>query len=304
MNTVRIHSISEFHRTLHLPPPAHPLISVVAYADVVAGKIGLPAYAMIADYYSISVKRGVNGKMLYGQQEYDYEEGVMYFLAPGQVLRSTPLPDENSEPSGWIMLIHPDFLWNTPLANSIRRYEFFGYAVNEALFLSAKEEAIINALVSNIQQEYSANIDPFSQGIIIAHLATLLNYAERFYQRQFLTRKVSNHRLLDRLEALLRAYFNDGDAIKRGLPSVQYLAGELHVSPNYLSSMLKTITGQNTQQLIHEKLIDRAKEFLSSTDHSVSEIAYELGFEHPQSFSKLFKSKTNQSPAQFRSSFN
>jgi AraC-like DNA-binding protein len=203
-----------------------------------------------------------------------------------------------------MLFIHPDFLWGTSLAKNIKKYGYFDYSVNEALFLSEKEESIINGIVKNIENEYHANIDKFSQDIIISHLETLLNYAERFYQRQFITRKITNHKILDRLEKLLSNYFNSDDLITKGLPTVQYISDNLNVSPTYLRSLLKTLTGQSTQQHIHEKLIEKAKEKLSTTDLSVSEIAYELGFEHLQSFSKLFKTKTKQSPLEFRQSFN
>ena len=175
--------------------------------------------------------------------------------------------------------------------------------MNEALFLSEKEELTLNNIIQNIKQEYHANIDHFSQNIIISQLETLLNYAERFYQRQFITRKITNHHVLDRLEKLLDVNFQD-DELRKGIPSVQHVADALNVSPSYLSGLLRVLTGQSTQQHIHDKLIERAKEKLSTTDLSVSEIAYSLGFEHPQSFSKLFKSKTLLSPLEFRQSFN
>jgi AraC-like DNA-binding protein len=242
--------------------------------------------------------------MHYGQQEYDFDEGVMYFLAPKQVLQASPVVGPNARPSGWILLVHPDFLWNTTLAKTIKKYEFFDYSVNEALFLSEKEEMILKNIIENIQQEYHSNTDKFSQNIIISQIETLLNYAERFYQRQFITRKISNHKILTRLENLLTDYFNNDNLVTKGLPTVQYVADILNVSPNYLSGVLKTTTGQSTQQHIHDKLIEKAKEKLSITDLSVSEIAYELGFEHPQSFSKFFKTKTHLSPLEFRQSFN
>ena len=304
MKPIRIKTISEFHKLNFLPPPDHPLISVVDYAMVAEAKKENPLQSMVSDYYSVSVKRGLSGKMRYGQQEYDFDEGVMYFLAPGQVLQPGPPNDETAKPSGWILLIHPDFLWNTSLAKNIRRYEYFDYAVNEALFLSDKEEAIINSIVQNIQQEAQTNIDKFSQGIIISQLETLFNYAERFYQRQFITRKISSHKILDRLEQFLSDYFKDDNVVVNGLPTVQKIADALNTSPSYLSGLLKSLTGQNTQQHIHNKLIEKAKEKLSTTDLSVSEIAYELGFEHPQSFNKLFKAKTALSPLAFRQSFN
>jgi len=300
----RIKSITEFHSIFRLPKPEHPLISVVDYAMLVKAKSLVDISVTIADYHAISVKRGLSQKMRYGQQAYDFDEGVMYFLAPGQVLHATPASDSDANASGWILLIHPDFLWNSPLADMMQRYEFFDYAVHEALFLSDKEETTLNNIIANIKQEYQSNIDRFSQNIIISQLGTLLNYAERFYQRQFLTRKITNHELLDRLDKLLRGYFQGDDLLAKGLPTVQDVAAALHVSPGYLSSLLKVLTGQSTQQHIHEKLIEKAKAQLSTTSLTVSEIAYGLGFEHPQSFSKLFKSKTNVSPLEFRQSFN
>lgn len=294
----RIKSITEFHRLRGLPPPKHPLISVVDYS------IMTPTHgSVVFDYYSLSIKRGV-GKMFYGQQEYDFDEGVMYFMAPNQVLRVEQGQNDSADRSGWILLIHPDFLWNTHLAKNIKHYEFFGYSVHEALFLSEKEETIVNTLIQNIQHEYQANIDKFSQQIIISQIEVLLNYAERFYNRQFLTRKITNHKILNRLDELLTAYFNDDGLTTKGLPTVLYVSEALNLSPNYLSSVLKTLTGQSTQQHLHHKLIEKAKEKLSTTDLSVSEIAYALGFEHSQSFSKLFKLKTKLSPMEFRQSFN
>ena len=203
-----------------------------------------------------------------------------------------------------MLLIHPDFLWNTPLAQKIKQFEYFDYSVHEALCLSQKEENIINGVIQNIEQEYHSNIDKLSQGIIIAQLEVLLNYSERFYQRQFITRKISSHKILESLERILNEYFEKDDLIKNGLPSVNHISEQLNVSPNYLRGLLKTLTGLNTQQHIHEKLIQKAKEKLSTTDLSISEIAYALGFEHSQSFSKLFKTKTNLSPLAFRQSFN
>ncbi|MFC7526775.1 helix-turn-helix domain-containing protein [Parapedobacter sp. GCM10030251] len=305
MNPLTVKTVSDFHKLHQLAPPEHPLISVVDYAQVVEAKRNNPIMPpLVADYYSISVKRGLTGKMRYGQQEYDFDEGVMYFLAPKQVLHASPAPDENSHPSGWILLIHPDFLWGTSLAKAIKQYEFFDYSVSEALFLSEKEEATLNGIIANIKQEYHANIDKFSQRIIISQIETLLNYSERFYERQFITRKITNHQILNRLEDLLDDYFNGDNLMLKGAPTVQFVADALNVSPNYLSGLLKVLTGQSTQQHIHEKLIEKAKEKLSTTSLSVSEIAYELGFEHSQSFSKLFKAKTNQSPLEFRQAFN
>jgi len=299
----RIKTISEFHRLRGLPPPGHPLISLVDYADIRHSPENNPV-SWIFDFYSISLKRNFNAKMKYGQQDYDFDEGIMFFISPGQVFKIEVGQEPASKHSGWILLVHPDFLWNTPLAKTIRQYEYFDYSANEALFLSEKEEATIISTMQNIQQEYHSNIDKFSQGIIIAQLELLLTYADRFYQRQFITRKITNHKILNRLEDILTESFNSDALAKKGLPTVQYISEALNVSPGYLSALLKALTGQSTQQHIHGKLIEKAKEKLSTTDLSVSEIAYELGFEHPQSFSKLFKTKTNLSPLEFRQSFN
>lgn len=299
---ISIKTISDFHQYNGLPKPEHPLISIVDYAKLKSA-YAEGANALTFGYYTISLKRGVS-KMFYGQQEYDFDEGVLYFMAPNQILRVNNNPTEPSQRSGWLLLIHPDFLWHTSLASKIRQYEFFDYAVNEALFLSEKEEEILNSIVQNIRQEYHGNIDQFSQNIIISQIETLLNYSERFYQRQFLTRKISNHQILARLEKLLTDFFNSDEVITKGLPTVQFVANTLNVSASYLSSLLKVLTGESTQQHIHKKLIEKAKEKLSTTDLSVSEIAYELGFEHPQSFNKLFKTKTKLSPLEFRHSFN
>lgn len=298
----RFKTISEYHQVRGLAKPEHPLISVINLEEVKqlpGGEI-----SMVNDFYSISLKRNFAGKIKYGQQDFDFDEGIMFFMAPGQVLRIELEKDTLLQQSGWMLLIHPDFLWNTPLAKTIKQYEYFDYAVHEALFLSEKEETTIGAIMQNIQQEYRSNIDRFSQTVIIAQLELLLAYSERFYHRQFITRKIANHQILDRLEDILAGCFTDKAIEKNGLPTVQQVAEALNVSPNYLSGLLKTLTGVSTQQHIHNKLIEKAKEKLSTTVLSVSEIAYALGFEHSQSFSKLFKSKTNFSPLEFRQSFN
>jgi AraC-like DNA-binding protein len=306
MASMKIHkckSISEYHKFRGLPKPEHPLISVVNFEAITHLREDEPKN-FVLDFYSIVLKRNFNGKLKYGQQEYDFDEGVMLFMAPGQVFsieadRSLPLKH-----TGWMVLVHPDFLWNTPLAKTIKQYAYFGYSVHEALFLSDKEEAMVIGMMRNIEGEYHANTDKFSQTVMIAQLELLLTYGERFYNRQFITRKITNHSVLDRLEVILTDYFNGDKLVNKGLPTVQYLAEALNISPNYLSGLLKVLTGQSTQQHIHDKLIEKAKEKLSTTDLSVSEIAYQLGFEHSQSFSKLFKSKTRLSPLEFRHSFN
>ncbi|QOG01571.1 AraC family transcriptional regulator [Flavobacterium sp. MDT1-60] len=295
----RIKSITDAHRLAGLEKPNHPLISIV---DVSQIKNRPEVNAVIFDFYVVSLKKGCNN-LLYGQQKYDFDEGSMAFMSPGQILCS----EEDELPpnlQGWMMFVHPDFLWNTSLAKKIKQYDYFDYSANEALFVSDKEETMMNAIIENIRQEYNANIDKFSQDVIIAQLELMFTYAQRFYERQFITRKITSHKLLERLEDILKDYFNNEDLLSKGLPTVHNVADNLNISSKYLGTLLKQLTGQTTQQHIHEKLIDKAKEKLSTTELSVSEIAYELGFEHSQSFSKLFKTKTKQSPLEFRAGFN
>lgn len=303
MEPYRIKSIKDYHQILGMPNPEHPLISVINLKEF-NPPAGNQKVKVIFDFYIISLKRSVNGKIRYGygQQHYDFDAGMLFFISPGQVFSVEA--DDDFTTTGWMLLIHPDFLWNMPLAKTIKQYGYFDYAVNEALFVSEKEEATIIAIIDNIEREYHTTIDKFSHTIIISQLESLLSYSERFYQRQFITRRIAHHQVLERLEALLATYFNSDDLAKQGLPSVQYIADALHLSPNYLSALLKTLTGKSTQQHIQDKLIEKAKEKLSTTDLGISEIAYALGFEYPQSFGKLFKSKTNLSPLAFRQSFN
>ncbi len=302
MKPKKINTISEFHQIRGLPGPAHPLISLIDYSKTTIRPEHI-GQRWLLNFYSIGLKRNV-GTLRYGQQDYDFDEGLMSFISPGQILSIVPNNKPDVKPSGWILLIHPDFLWNSTLAGKIREYDFFGYVINEALFLSEKEESTIRGIFQQIRMEYQGNTDQFSQDIILSQIEVLLNYCERFYQRQFTTRKKSSHQVLVRLENILEEYFSSENLSESGLPSVLDLSQQLNLSPNYLSSLLKSLTGLNTQQHIHEKLITKAKEKLSTSDLTVSEIAFQLGFEYSQSFSKLFKAKTNQSPLEFRQSFN
>ncbi|MFD0990773.1 helix-turn-helix domain-containing protein [Mariniflexile jejuense] len=213
------------------------------------------------DFYMVSLKRNFTGNInyLYGQQPYDFDAGILFFIAPNQVFSF--YADDDYTSTGWMLLIHPDFLWNTVLAKNITKYEYFKYSVNEALHLSENEETIIENLIQNIQQEYRSNIDKFSETIIITQIETLLTYADRFYNRQFLIRKKVNHQILNRLEAILIDYFNNDDLLlTKGIPTVQFIAEKLAVSPNYLSGLLKILTSKSTQEHIHDKLIEKAKE--------------------------------------------
>ncbi|TPN85188.1 helix-turn-helix domain-containing protein [Aquimarina algicola] len=300
----RLSKISDYHNFANLSAPSHPLISLVDYSKVRYPE-DIKGSKLVQEYYSIGLKRNVPYKFFYGQQEYDFDEGLMTFIAPNQVMSIGKNPNIGSkDPSGWLLFVHPDFLWNTALAKSIKSYEFFGYSIRESLFLSEREEQMMVGILKNIEREYLSNTDKFSQKIIVSQLELLLNYAERFYERQFITRNKSNHHILEKLETILISHFKEDNLIEIGLPSVEHIASQLNLSPNYLSSMLTSLTGMSTQQHIHNKLIEKAKEQLSITQLPISEIAYSLGFERPSSFTKLFKSKTQVSPLAFRKSFN
>lgn len=298
---LKIKGINALVQLRGLPDIKHPLISVINITELKERPKNLDIL-VTTDFYFIGMSKSTQAclKMKYGQQEYDFDKGVMKFIAPGRVFSFNTDQEEEISLDGWLLMLHPDFLWNHPLALKIKQYEFFDYSVNEALFLSDSEEQTISGLFKNIEQEYSTNIDKFSQGIIISLIESLLGYSERFYQRQFITRKISHHGIVSQLEALLEKAFSQEALENNGIPTVKDISSQLNISPNYLSGLLKTLTGNSTLQHIQEKIIERAKEKLTMTDLSVNEIAFELGFEYPQSFSKLFKTRTNISPLEFR----
>ena len=248
------------------------------------------------DFYMVSQKKIPCGVVKYGRNTYDFDEGVMMFVAPGQVISSTL----ENEPNGWALFFHPDLIRSTTLGQKISEYSFFSYDVNEALHLSDKEKQTVTAIVDQIRDEYSANIDVHTQALIVSQLELLLNYATRFYGRQFITRTTNNGDQISRFESYLTKYFDSQKPYTEGLPSVKQCAEHLGFSPDYLSDLLKQETGKNAQDHIHYLLIDRAKTALLSTSDSVSEIAYSLGFEYPQYFSKLFKKKVGVTPGEFR----
>jgi AraC-like DNA-binding protein len=296
----KFESLSELHRALGLPKPLHPLISLVENKDNEIDSGKLPG-SFIYNFYKISYKKNLSGKLKYGQSYYDFNEGGMFFKAPNQVSSNG---ENNGDHRGFTLLFHPDFLAGYPLSKKIKQYGFFSYSVNEALHLSDKEKETIISIFKTINEELQNRIDDFSQDVIISQIETLLNYSNRFYKRQFITRKSVNSDLLQKLEEILADYFSNEKSLMQGIPTVQYLAEALNISPSYLSDMLRSLTGQNAQQHIHNKLIDKAKERISTTNLTISEIAYELGFKHPQSFSKIFKRKCGVSPLEFRQSFN
>lgn len=297
----KIPSIAALHSLLKLRKPLHPLISVFDFADVSIEPETL-LNAVTSDFYIVAIKKDCAGKCKYGQQYYDFENGIMYFLAPQQVLQFEDIL--LSEVKGMVLAVHPDFLQGYPLASQIKNYGYFSYSSNEALHLSEREEDSVVTIMNNISREIEINIDRFTQDLLVTNVELLLKYCDRYYNRQFLIRKKVNNDLLAKLENLLNDYFKGNKLSVNGIPTVQFLAQELNLTPNYLSDMLRVHTGQTTQQHIQNRLIEEAKVLLSTTAMSVSEIAYHLGFEHTQSFHRLFKNRTLVSPLQFRQSFN
>lgn len=294
------HSIATMNRALGIPEPAHPLIAINDFQDITAD-ISEISKGVVMDFYKISYNGQHIGPIRYGQGQYDFSNGGLSFISPNQLIAKH---DDSSECPSTNLVIHPDFFNGYPLAANIKKYGFFSYSTAEALQLTEKEKETVLGVFKNIRDELNQRLDHFSQGVIISQIELLLNYSNRFYNRQFITQRSVNHNLLSRLETLLENYFRQKDGLRKGLPTVQYIAGELNVSPSYLSDVLRSFTGLNTQQLLHQKLIEKAKDYLSSDTLTVAEIAYELGFEHPQSFNKLFKNKMNISPLEFRQSFN
>lgn len=300
-NSEDFESITAIHRALGLPAPQHPLISLLNAQDLRSST--RPSGAHVLNFYKISFKTALSGKVRYGQGYYDFDEGGLLFASPNQVIGSDG--DEDTEDlSYYTMLIHPDFLHGYPLARKVKQYGYFSYGTNEALHLSESEKAIILSVFHIIEQELNSRIDEFSQEVVVSQIELLLNYANRFYKRQFITRKIVSNDMLERLEILLDDYFNTEKTASLGIPTVQFLSDQLNVTSSYLSDMLRALTGMNTQQHIHNKLVEKAKEKLSLTSLTIAEIAFDLGFEHPQSFSRFFKMKAKVSPVEFRQSFN
>ncbi|MEN2401623.1 helix-turn-helix transcriptional regulator [Flavobacterium sp. MC2016-06] len=295
----KFESLTEFHKVLGLPKPLHPLVSLIDIEDIKESPDEL-SNSYILKFFKIAYKSSFHKRVKYGQNYFDFGEGGMIFTAPNQVFEA---PDD-TENTGKLLFIHPDFLLSYPLAKKIKQYGFFSYAVNEALHLSDKEKSTVFSIFKIIEDELQNRIDDFSQDVLISQIETLLSYSNRFYKRQFITRKVINNELLQKLEDILDNYFDNENSSNQGVPTVKFLSEQLNISPNYLSDMLRSMTGQNAQQHIHNKLIEKAKEKISTTKLTITEIAYQLGFEHSSSFTKIFKSKTNLSPLEFRQSFN
>lgn len=295
-NATRFHHISDLLRQMALPASMHPLMALVNYDQTPMGLDDAGNW-FVLDFYKITFKRRFNGSVRYGPGHYDFRDGGMAFLAPDQVVQKTADPDDYQ---GYALYFHPELLRHHPLGEKIHRYGFFSYAVSEALFLSDSEKGTMEGLFQGIAAELDNRVDQFSEDVLLSQLELLLNHSNRFYHRQFLTRKNTHYDLIDRLNTWLNDYFTDTGARRNGLPSPQAIAADLHISQRYLSDMLKTITGKTTQEHIHLLLIEKAKGLLRQNELGTAEIAYQLGFEHPQSFNKLFKQKTSLSPAAFR----
>ncbi|MBT1686836.1 helix-turn-helix domain-containing protein [Dawidia soli] len=297
---IHMPTISDMYKFFQLDRPVlHPLIAVVDFSQVneqIAGdtKVSTDFYALICKNYN-------RNNVKYGRKPVDFQNGSLICLAPNQVLEMDDDEEETPELRGWGLFFHPDLIRPTSLNDKMKDYNFFSYEVSEALHLSDKEKSTLYDCIVKIQNELQENIDTHSQNIIVSNIELLLNYCTRFYGRQFITRKSSHNSIVAQVEKFLRAYFKRDDIRELGLPTVKYLAEQVHLSPGYLSDLLKKETGKNTQDHIHFYLIEEAKSILLSTDKSVGEIAYLLGFEYPQYFNKLFKQKTGKTPMEFRS---
>jgi AraC family transcriptional activator of pobA len=297
--TVSFTNLSDLHRALGIAGPKHPLFSIIKFEDLPV--LNNPERTkLILDFYQVTIKTSSPCKIQYGQTLFDFNEGVVSCFGPRQ--SSIIDPYFEYAKSGWLVNIHPEFLRSYALSQKIKQLGFFDYVINEALILSEDEQKSMEIIFQQVEREYQLPIDSFSQDVIVANLEVLLSYCNRYYKRQFVTRKINAGGILERFEIILESHFQD--IHNQRLPSPSYLANQLNISTKYLSDMLKQLTGHTTQQLIQNKIIDLSKDRLTSTQMSVSEIAYQLGFEYPQSFSKLFKMKTNQTPLEYRQSFN
>jgi AraC-like DNA-binding protein len=295
---INITSISQLHQILGFSKPRHPLVSIIDYSTVAND----PAHYninIVSDFYSMSLKSPAPKSLQYGRQYYDFEEGSMFFIAPHQVLNVREF-DAAAKYEGWGLFFHPDLIKGTTLETKIRKYNFFSYSVSEALHLSEEEKSTLSTIVSSIEKEYNAQTDAYSQELIVSAIDLLLTYCQRFYSRQFITRKKANNDVVANFERLLNDYFNCKNQDLPGLPTVEYFASRLNLSASYLTDLLKSETGKSTKEHIHLHLIDVAKIRLLNSNQTVSEIAYSLGFEYPQYFNRLFKSKTGMTAVAYR----
>jgi AraC family transcriptional activator of pobA len=291
---VKINSIAQYN-AIRGVTTKHPLVAVI---DVSKAQ-PLPAKSFNFGLYAVGLKELNSAQLRYGRSHYDYQEGSLVFVAPGQVLGVQP-GVEIFAPTGWVLLFHPDLINGTPLGKHMQDYSFFSYDVNEALHLSDKEKSIVTDCFLKIEYELDQNIDKHSKRLIASNIELLLNYCIRFYDRQFITRDIANKGILERFEYLLKGYFSSDKPQNEGLPSVAYCAEALHLSPNYFGDLIKKETGRSALEYIQSKVIDVAKERLFDLNKSSSEIAFELGFKYPQHFTRLFKQKAGVTPNDYR----
>ena len=296
-NIIEIETISQVHNVLGMPKPKHPLVSVIPMDKMSNYDYG--DFTYILHMFLISLKMGVSGSITYGRNKYDFQEGTIVFSKPEQSLRYSENEQVEGD-NGWTLIFHPDLIRKSELGRNIDNYTFFSYEANEALHLSEDERNSITEIVQKIENEYKQNIDRHSQELIIANIELILKYCTRYYDRQFYTRTNINKDAVSRFENLIKEYYKSENPLNLGVPSVKFCAAELNMSSHYLSDMLRKETGKSAQEHIYNFLIDKAKTRLLASGETVSQIAYELGFEYPQHFSKLFKSKTGISPAEYR----
>ncbi len=294
---IRLKTIAEVHRFFGVDKPLHPLISISWHQSDQSYDFG--DIRVTSDLYHISMKGDIRGAFTYGRNSYDFEEGTMIFTAPRQVVSFVHSGLELDD-SGWSLIFHPDLIRKSALGRTIRNYSFFDYAVHEALHISEKENSILTDLVRKIEIELQENIDKHSQDLIVVMLEAMMKYCRRYYDRQFLTRTNLNKDLLVRFEAYLDHYFSSDELITRGVPTVSQCGEALNMSGSYLSDLLKLETGNGALAHIHAYVIEEAKTLLLNTDDSIGEVAYRLGFQYQQYFSKLFKAKTGISPSNYR----
>lgn len=295
---IHLHTIADLSKLFNLGHNQHPLVTVLDFSKVTEqveqnSKI-------TTDFYSIMFKNYCKNHIKYGRKTIDFQDGNLICIAPNQTIEIDNEIQEREDKMGWGLFFHPDLIRSTTLNQKIKEYSFFQYEVSEALHLSDKEKNILLECVQKIQTELQENIDVHSQYIIVSTIELLLNYCSRFYGRQLITRSQNNKSIISQIENLLTQYFADNKINEQGLPTVKYLANKVHLSPSYLSDLLKKETGKNAQEHIHFYLIEEAKNILLNSEKNINEIAFDLGFEYPQYFNKLFKKKTGKTPMEYR----
>lgn len=290
-------SISQLHEYMGFDKPTNPLITIIDTAKLAYGEDRL-GVKISSELYCIALK-DKSCAMDYGRNHYDFDEGVMMFLAPHQVITLHKAQALN-EVQGWMLYFHPDLIRNTPLGEKIGDYNFFSYSVFEALHLSEQEQNTVTTCIQMIDEEIKARIDNHSREVLISNVELLLNYCARFYERQFNTRSAQNRDITSKVESLLKEYYKSDKILDSGQPTISYLAEACHVSTGYLSDLLKKETGKTAKDHINEFLVEKAKDLLIGSEDSISGIAYSLGFNYPHYFSRMFKSKTGMTPQEYR----